>query len=183
MFRELVGYCVTAISSSGFYSLALQQTPTASFLILSFWSGNVFHRVCLGSAPRGMLLPRKVLSLVSSFRCLFDDEPSCLALVNLDDKLGDCLATCLPGKQTPTVFRTFGPEELEKSLALPTSQIIERHDYRTILDFLLMKLRTALDKDWLQKLPLLHKVKPSLVKCLKTTVCFLCPILLFSFSV
>ena len=117
MFRELISYCVTAIASSGFYSLALQQTPTASFLILSFWSGNVFHRVCLGCAPRGMLLPRKILSLMSSFLSLFETEPTCLSLVNFGDKLGDCLSTCLPGKQPPTVVKTYGPDEFEKSLS------------------------------------------------------------------
>ena len=107
MFRELISYCVTAIASSGFYSLALQQTPTASFLILSFWSGNVFHRVCLGCAPRGMLLPRKILSFMSSFLSLFETESTCLSLVDLGDKLGDCLSTCLPGKQPPTVVKTL----------------------------------------------------------------------------
>ena len=169
-FRELISYCITAISPSGFYSLALQQTPTASFLILSFWSENVFHRICLGSALRGMLLPRKVLSLVSSFLSLFDVVASCLDLVNLGDKLGDFLSTCLPGKQPPTVLRPFGPEEFEKSLALPTSQIIERLDYRNILDFLLIKLRTALEKDWLQIIPSLYKINFLLVSYSETLV-------------
>ena len=48
--------------------------------------------------------------------------------------------------------------DFERCLATPTAQIIERHDFRTILDFLLMKLRTALNKDWLQSVPILHKV-------------------------
>ena len=52
----------------------------------------------------------------------------------------------------------FGPTELEKCLAMPTSRILERHDFRTIFDFLLMKLRTALDQEWLQSVPGLHKV-------------------------
>ena len=49
------------------------------------------------------------------------------------------------------------PIEFEKSLALPAAQIFECHVYRTILDFFLLKLRTALDRDWLQSLPILHK--------------------------
>ena len=158
LFRELMAYCVTMVNSSGFYSLALQHTPTASFIILNFWSGNVFHRVCLGSTPRGMLLPHRILNFISSFLCLFETFPTCVAVINVGDKLGDCLSTCLPGKQQPANIRTFNPEEFERSLSVPTAQIIERHDFRTILDFLLMKLRTALDMDWLKKLPLLHKV-------------------------
>ena len=158
MFRELIGYCVTAITSSGFYSLAVQHSTTMTYVNIGFWSGNVLHHVCLGSAPRGMLLPRKILVLISSFISLFETPPACVSLINFDEKMSHCLSNCLPGDHRPSVVRTYGPEEFEKSLGLPTSQIIERHDYRTILDFLLMKLRTALDKDWLKKLPLLHKV-------------------------
>ena len=124
-----------------------------TYVNIGFWSGNVLHHVCLGSAPRGMLLPRKILVLISSFISLFETPPACVSLINFDEKMSHCLSNCLPGDHQPSVVRTYGPEEFEKSLGLPTSQIIERHDYRTILDFLLMKLRTALDKDWLQKLP------------------------------
>ena len=40
-----------------------------------------------------------------------------------------------PRKQQPTNVRTFNPDEREQSLSIPTAQIIERHDYRTILHF------------------------------------------------
>ena len=158
MFRELMNYCITATSSSGVYSLALQHSSVNSSVILSFWAGNVFHRVCLGSSPRGILLPRKVLNLLSSFLSLFDIPPTCIALIGMGEKLDDCLSATLPGTRKPCVVNTFGEIEFDASLALPTAQIIERHDYRTILDFLLMKLRLAVDRDWLQSLPTLYQV-------------------------
>ena len=76
----------------------------------------------------------------------------------MGEKLNSCLSSELPGRQRPCIVNNFGPEKFERCLALPTAKIIERHDFRTIVDFLLMKLRTALDKNWLQSLPLLHKV-------------------------
>ena len=158
MFRELMDYCVRSISSSGHYSLAVQHTPIATYNILCFWSENVLHRVCNGGARRGLLLPRKILSLVSSFLSLFETAPNCVSLIGFGNKLNDCLSSCLPGLKPPSIVNSFGPNEFERTLAVPTARIIERHDCRSILDFLLMKLRTALDKDWLQKLPLLHKV-------------------------
>ena len=151
-------YCVSANSSSGAYSLALQHSQTTSCLVLSFWSGNVFHRICLGSSPRGLLFPRKVMTLVSSFLSLFDAPPDCIARIGVGEKLDECLASTLPGIKRASIVNTFGPTELESTLAEPTAQIIEQHDSKTILDFLLMKLRTALDRDWLQSLPILNKV-------------------------
>ena len=128
--------------------------------MLCFWAGNVCQRVCLGGAPRGMLLPNNVLTLISSFLSLFESYPTCVSIINIEDKLSDCLSTSLPGANRPTVIYTNGPSEFERNLDTLTVQIIERHGYRTILDFLLMKLRPALDCDWLQQLPMLHKVRP-----------------------
>ena len=111
------------------------------------------HRVCIGGAPRGLLLPRKILSFVSPFLSLFETAPNCVSLIGFVDKLNDCLSSCLPGSKPPSIVNCFGPNEFERTLAVPTARIIERHVFRSKLDFLLMKLRTALDKDWLQKLP------------------------------
>ena len=46
---------------------------------------------------------------------------------------------------------------IREDLAIPTAQLIEHHDYRTILDSLLMRLRRALDRYWLKKVPLLSE--------------------------
>ena len=158
MFRELVNYCVTAISSSGVYSIIFQHDPTHVRLFVCFWTGNVLYRVCIGTGPRGVLIPRRILDLISSFLSLLEQPPSCISVLGGGDKLGNCLASTLPGNRRPKIVKTYGPADFEKSLEKPTTQIIERHDFRSILDYLLMKLRTALDRDWLHSLPTLHKV-------------------------
>ena len=158
MFRELIIYCVTNVTANGVYSLSLVHLVTESSLYLGFWSGNVFHQVCIETGPRGFLVPRKILTLITSLISLFETPPPCACLTGMGERLNFCLRSALPGQQRPNLFNNFGVEEFERSLALPTAKIIERHDYKTIIDFLLLKLRTALDKDWLQSLPLSHKV-------------------------
>ena len=158
MFRELMGYCVTTSDYSGYYSFAMQHTTTATFIILIFLSGNVLHRVCLSSAPPRNAVTTKILGLVSSFLNLFDVFPTCISPHDVGEKLGESLSSCLPGKPQPTVVRTFGTDEFEKSLVVSTTQIIERHDYRAILNFMLMKLRKTLDRDLLKKILLLYEV-------------------------
>ena len=74
-------------------------------------------------------------------------------MIGVGEKLTDCLQNNLPGAKKPFFVQAYKPIDFESSLALPTAQMIERHDFRTILDFLLMKLRTSLDRDWIQKLP------------------------------
>ena len=158
MFRELMQHSVTSVSAVGTYSLSFQSNQFETQVFANFWAGHVFYQVCLGSGPRGTLIPKKMMGVVSSFLSLFENHPSCVCLVDCPDRLTTCFKTSLPGSLRPTSVNGFGTNELERCLSLPTSRILERHDYRTILDFLLMKLRTALDRDWLQSLPTLHKV-------------------------
>ena len=158
MYRELLSYGVTSITTSGSYSLSFQSNQFTTHVFVNFWPGNVFYQICFGTGPRGTFIPKRIINFIASFLSLFESSISCVSLVNCPDRLNSSLKTSLPGKYRVTSVNGFGQNELERCLALPTSRILERHDYRTILDFLLMKLRTALDRDWLQSLPTLHKV-------------------------
>ena len=154
----MLNYCVTSISVSGSYSLSVQHTSTHNYVYVNFWSGSVYYQICLGSGTRGLLIPKKILIVISSFVTLFESVPSCITLIDCSARLEACLLSSLPGQKLPSAPCSFGTTVFERCLALPTSNILERHDFRTILDFLLMKLRTALDRDWVHSLPVLHKV-------------------------
>ena len=99
-----------------------------------------------------------MLELVSCFYSLFETVPSCVAVKDFSEKLSSSLPCVMPALKKPSKVNTFGPTELESCLSLPSSQILDRYDFRSILDYLLLKLRSGLDNDWLQNLPVLHKV-------------------------
>ena len=123
MFRELLNFCVTNVNASGVYSLSLMSHPTENTLYLSFWSGNVLHQVCIGTGPRGILIPRKILSLIASFISLFETAPPCISLIGLGERLSLCLSTTSPGHPRPIIINNFGEDEFERCLALPTPKL------------------------------------------------------------
>ena len=159
MFHELMFYCTRSVEESSFFSFELVKGVIEDLLFLNFWNGNSLQRICLGAAPHGFLVPKVTLRLIAAFYSLFDRSPICLSTVGFDDKLFSSLVLHLKLKKKKVIRSlTFRPKDLEKSLALPSVKILDRYDYRSILDFLLLKLRTALDSDWLLSLPDLHKV-------------------------
>ena len=178
MYREMLSYSASSITASETYSLLFQCSQFKTLIFLNFWSGNVFYQICLGTGPRGTLIPKRMMGTVAAFLGLFDSPPFCVCLVDCPEKLCTCLKTSLPRKLKSASVDEFNQAELEQCLSIPTSRILERHDYRTIL----MKLRTALDRDWLQSLPTLHKVHKSLsvVQNLQVTWWFLMFYLVFS---
>ena len=158
MFRESIHYCVTNSVSSGTYSLSMHCTDTDTYLFVSIRSENLLHQVCIGTGPREFLIPRKSLTLVASLVSLFQTRPPCISFNGMGEKLSVCLISELPAKRRPGTVNNFGADEFERCLSLPTAKIIKRHDFRTIIDFMLMKFRTTLDKIWLQSVPLVHRV-------------------------
>ena len=131
---------------------------------------------CITSRLPGQCSPRdaittKYLNFSFSFLSLFNVVATCISLIDVGEKLGECLFSCLAGKQQQTVVRIFGADQFEKRLSVPTTQIIECHENRPILDFLLMKLRTALDRYWFEEDP--SSIQNNLLYCLiKRTLCY-----------
>ena len=84
MFQELMHYCVVTIGTAGICSLSYESSLIRNFLFLSFWSGNVYYQVCLGSGPRGLLLPKKLLSFhcVTHLTYTLEEASSIIALLS-----------------------------------------------------------------------------------------------------
>ena len=63
-------------------------------------------------------------------------------------------------QQSPEIciVPNFSYEELYKTLAGPTIKILDRYNFRSVIQFFLMKLHSPLDSDWLSNLPELRKV-------------------------
>ena len=158
MFHVLIRYSVCSIEGSDFFSFEVKDLSTETQLFLSFWSENAYHNICIGTFPRSLSIPKSLLRCVAAFLSLFLDQPSCLALIGFGDRLFQSVRGQFKNPQLVNRCPTFLPRDLDKCLSMPSSKILDRYDYRSILDFLLLKLRLARDHDWLLNLPELHQV-------------------------
>ena len=52
----------------------------------------------------------------------------------------------------------FDPEDLQRVLVIPSVQVMDRFDFRSVLDFLLLRLRSASGSSWLSGLLEFQKV-------------------------
>ena len=124
MFRELLQHCVTSISGNETFSLSFQSDQFETHIFLIFWAGTVFYQVCLRTGPRGTLVPKKMTELIAPFLVLFDKHPSCICLIDCQDRLNSCIKSSLPGRLRPSSVNGFGPNELERCLSLSLSSYI-----------------------------------------------------------
>ena len=141
MFRELLSYCITTIESSGSYSLRLAFTAQETRLFVNFWSGNSLHSMCLAVLPGRLTNQSALIPIISSFVALLDKEVHLLFLSGFSRRLAWTISRVLPQHKTICSTPKFGPE-----------------DFRSVLDFLLLRLRSACGSSWLSSLPNFEKV-------------------------
>ena len=158
MFRELVSYSISSADMSGHCSLQLQVSNHHTIVVVTFWTGNVFNRLPLCKYPTSLLTARKTLEIVSSFLATSSKNPRIYSLLGFDARSSKAMVTELQQSPEICIVPNFSYEELYKTLAGPTIKILDRYDFRSVVQFLLMKLHSALDSDWLSNLPELRKV-------------------------
>ena len=130
---------------------------------LAFWSGNVYNSLCLSEFPNSLQTASKVLDAISSFLAVTSNLPIVFSLLGFDGRVSKTLTTELDQSTTICIVATFGYEDLYKMLAGPCIKILDRYDIHSVLQFLLMKLRTTLGSAWLNNLQELREVSICIV--------------------
>ena len=138
MFQELLRYSTSSISQNGQCSSQFNTSAMSFQSNLAFWSGNAYNCVCLAEFPNNLLTPKKALGFAGPTNRILLSE------------LHQASSVC--------VVHTFGYDELYNVLAGPCVEIQDRYDPQSVLQFLLIKLRTATDSAWLDNLPELRQV-------------------------
>ena len=159
MFRTLLSYSTTSIGQSGQFSLKVNSSFDNVQVFLIFWSGNVLNQLLLTEVPNVLFTPKWILQNVCSFLAVFPAIPPLLSLSGFDSRTSKSLVTELFQAPAVCIVPTFSFEDLDKALAGPTVKILDRYGYHSVLQFLLMKLRTASGSVWLIDLPELRKVQ------------------------
>ena len=158
MFRTLLSYSTTSIGQSGQFSLKVNSTFDDMQVFLIFWSRNVLNQLLLAEVPNVLFTPKWILQVVCSFLAVFPAIPPLHSLSGFHGRTSKSLVTELVQTPAVCIVPTFSFEDLDKALAGLTVKILDRYDYHSVLQFLLMKLRTASGSEWLNDLPELRKV-------------------------
>ena len=158
MFRELLSYCVNSIETSKSYSLRITPCSTETKLYVNFWAGNSLHSMCIAVYPTRTNSPAVFIPPISGFLALLDKDVQLQFVTGFTRRFTCSLSRILPQHQRICSVPKFDAEDLESALLVPSVQILDRFDFRSVLDFLIMRLRSAIGSTWLTALPDFQKV-------------------------
>ena len=153
MFRELLSYCVTSIEASGSFSLRLAVLSNETILFINFWAGNSLHSLCFAVFPGRMTNSTALINPVSSLLALLDKDVQILFMSGFTRRFVWSISRVLPQRRRILATPRFDADDLESVLLVPSVQLLDRFDFRSVLDFLLMRLRSACGSSWLSVLP------------------------------
>ena len=158
MFRELLSYCVTSIEASGSFSLRLAVLSNETRLFINFWAGNSLHSLCIAVFPGRMTNSTALINPVSSLLALLDKDVQILFMSGFTRRFVWATSLVLPQRRRICATPRFDADDLESVLLVPSVQLLDRFDFRSVLDFLLMRLRSACGSSWLSVLPDFQRV-------------------------
>ena len=158
MFRELLSHYITSVEASNSNSLRFTSLPTETTLIINFWSVNSLHSMCLAVFPGRMCTPSDLFPPISNLLALLDKDAQLLFVSGFTQRFIWVVSRVLPQHKRVCQVHKFDEEDLEQVLLMPTVQILDRFDFRSVLDFLMVRLRSACGSLWLTALPEFQKV-------------------------
>ena len=140
MFCELLSFCITSIEKSGSYSLRLTECSGVTRLFVHFWADNSLYGLCIGVFPGRVCSPSSLLSLLSGFFALVEKDAHLLFLTGFERRITWTVSRELPQQKKVCSIPKFDAEDLERTMIVPSVQILDRFDFRSLLDFLLLRL-------------------------------------------
>ena len=152
--------------------MQFRTTDISSQINLAFWSGNVYNCLCHAEFQNSLLTSKKALEILCSFHAIPSFSLKVYSLLGFDGRINKILLIELNQASSTCVLPTFGYDELYKVLAGPCVRILGRYDHQSVLQFLLMKLRTATDSAWLDNLPELRQVGFLRCNFVPFSICF-----------
>ena len=166
MFRALLSYCVNSIETSKSYSLRIATCSNETKLFVNFWAGNSLHSMCIAVYPSRTNSPAVFIPPISGFLALLDKGVQLQFVTGFTRRFTCSLSRILPQHQRICSVPKFDAEDLKRAILVPSVQILDRFDFHSVLDFLIMRLRSAIGSTWLSALPDFQKV---------TILCILSP--------
>ena len=114
--------------------------------------------MCLAVFPGRMCTPSDLIPPISSLLALLDKDAQLLFVSGFTKRFIWAISRVLPQHKRVCQAPKFDEEDLEQFLLVPTVQILNRFDFRSVLDFLMVRLRSACGSSWLTALPGFQKV-------------------------
>ena len=153
MFRELLSFYLTSVEASGSFSLRLAVLSNETRLFINFWAGNSLHSLCIAVFPGRMTNSTALINPVRSFLALLDRDVQILFMSGFTRRFVWAISRVLPQRRRICATPRFDADDLESALLVPSVQLLDQFDVLSVLDFLLMRLRSACGSSWLSALP------------------------------
>ena len=114
--------------------------------------------MCLATFPGRQCTPFELIPPISSFLALLDRDTHLLFASGFTQRFIWAASRVIPQHKRVCHVLKLDEEDLEQMLLVPTVQILDRFDFRSALDFLMVRLRSACNSSWLMSLPDSQKV-------------------------
>ena len=148
MYHALIQEIVDGVVDFGGFSVQSVQGQTRTHLYLKGWIGESPFSVCLGTYDRFSKFPLgEISSLAGLFSCFSSPVPA-VAAINLPPHFAKAIDHSMSSKTSTVCVPVFSYKEFCDVLRTPTSSVFGKADLFGLLDYIMIKMRSAVSQPW-----------------------------------
>ena len=148
MFHGLMQEVIDGVTEFGSFSIQAVQGNTRTFVVLKSWKGNNPFNICLGTFDRFTQFPFGEMTSLSGFFSCFPSPVHSTAIINLPSHLGKAIDHASGSKTSTICVPVFSFKDLQDVLRAPTSSVFGKADLFGLLDYLVIRMKTAATESW-----------------------------------
>ena len=149
MYQAMMQEVVDSIVDFGGFSVQSVQGDTRTHLFLKGWKGDSPFCVCIGTFDKFTKFPLGELSSLAGLFSCFAKPVASVATINLPPHLGKALDHSSSAKTSTLNIPVFSFKEFCDVLRTPTSSVLGKADLFGLLDYIVIKLRSAAAEPWI----------------------------------
>ena len=149
MYQAMMQEVVDGIVDFGGFSVQSVQGDTRTHLFLKCWKGDSPFCVCIGTFDKFTKFPLGELSSLAGLFSCFAKPVASVATINLPPHLGKALDHSSSAKTSTLNIPVFSFKEFCDVLRTPTSSVLGKADLFGLLDYIVIKLRSAAAEPWI----------------------------------
>ena len=157
LFPRVLRFITSRVTAFNCYSVRFEERSDGQYCFVQTWDEETFLDICINVEPLGQRVPRSELSSLSRIVTSLPSSPFPISVRGTGPSVLRVLSDERSDGHRFVYAREFSPEVFLHCYRLAHQEIFGLLEVTTMVDFLMLRLRGALQEPWMEDLPELRR--------------------------
>ena len=157
LFPRVLRSIISRVTAFNCYSVRFEEHPDGQYCFVLTWEGNTLLDICINVEPLGQRVPQSELSSLSRIITSLPSASFPVSIRGVSPSILRVLSDERSDGQRFVYAQEFSADVLLHCYRVAHQEIFGLLEVTTMVDFLMLRLRGALQEPWMEDLPELRR--------------------------